>query len=392
MAEIVHTSRTTFWDMVEHLLDFLGADVQGAVPRVIRRSIHAAWRQFPNEHNWSYYYQHGRINFHGPQQDGTIAYDHTGGTYERMVTLTGATWPSWAALGVLRIGNIVYQIDRRISDTVVTLDPVLTPSQDIASGTAYILYQDTYTLPSDFVAMDRGLNEDNWYGMYYVHPTEWLAHTRWLMSTSNSPRFYSITGSPDQPGRMALRVYPYPDRDRTLDFIYRRRPRPLLLDQYTAGSASATAGSTTITGNGTSWTASMEGSVIRLADQSSNLPTGLDGDYPYALERTIKVVTSATQLEVDEAADRNLTNVKYRISDPIDVEDGAMLEAFVRLCELHAGVQRKHKDRPVLEVAYRNALILAKEAESRVFQRRVAGVPWPYRQRLAHMPRGPDIP
>jgi len=387
-----HTERTTYWDMVEYLRDFLGADVQGVVPRVVKRAIHSALRQIPNEHNWSYFYTHGRVNLNAPQDDGTIAFDLTGGAQERMVTLTGATWPAWAASsGYLRINNVIYQIDRRVSSTVLVLDPVLTPTEDIAALTEYTLFSDTYLLPEDFISMDRGLNEDNWYGMSWVHPREWLEITRYVDSFSNSPRFFSITGSPDVPGRMALRVFPYPDTARSLDFLYKRRPRTATIDQYTTGTVTVTAGSTTVSGSQTAFTSAMEGSVIRLSTDAVNLPSGLDGDSPFSVERTVKTVTNSTSLEVDEAIDVAHTGVKYRLSDPVDVEDGAMLEAFYRLSEMHAGIQRKHKDRMVLEKAYTDAMILAKEADCRVFQVRVVGQQRGFRQRLADMPSGPDV-
>lgn len=54
---------------------------------------------------------------------GTITYDHTGGANERQVTLAGGTWPSWAkAPGRLFYNGAFYNLDARISDTILTLE------------------------------------------------------------------------------------------------------------------------------------------------------------------------------------------------------------------------------------------------------------------------------
>jgi hypothetical protein len=193
---------------------------------------------------------------------------------------------------------------------------------------------------------------------------------------------------------MCIRLFPYPDLDRTIDLIYHRRPRKLSLESYTTGSVSvdATSGSTTtITGSGTSWDSSMVGSVIRLSRNATVLPTGLEGSNPYAVERNIAIVSSTTELTVDDAISTSYSGVKYQISDPIDIEDGAMLEAYRRCAEKQVATLRQQKNLQQATQLYYDALIRAEEADSRDFAGRVAGEGGPYRQRLANMPRGADV-
>jgi len=392
---VPHTGRTTVWDTIEFLMDYLGLDVTKAVPRVARRAIRAALREIANARRWTYLYTHGRIFTNAQYGTGTVAYDHTGGAYERLLTLTGGTWPSWANYGSVRIGSTTYTVDQRIDGTRLTLDDVLNPGADVASGATFALYQDTYTLPEDFVGSDQGMADESWGGMDYVHPSDWLRATRYLYSTSNTPRFYTFRGSPKVPGRLAVSLFPFPDVSRSVDFIYHRRPRPITLDRYQTGTVTVNAagsGTTTVTGTGTVWTNSMVGSVIRLSNNAASYPTNFDGDSPYAEERNVVQVVSATQITVDETITTSYTGVKHRISDPIDIVDGSILEAFLRCAEMHASLQRSHKDREQAKASYQRALILAKEADSVSFARRVAGEFVGYKLRLADMPRGADLP
>lgn len=387
-------NRTTVVDMVSHLRDYLGTNVNQEAHRAIIRSIQAGLRELVNARTWSYLYQRHRIATNEPYDTGTIQYQVSAGTYPRQVTLTSGTWPSWANLGTLAIGTVTYEIVRRISDSIVQMDSVVNSAADIASGTSYTLYSDTYVLPEDFVASDRAYAEISWGGMEFVHPHLWLQVTRYYRSSSDTPRYYTFTGDPRAAGRMCMRLFPYPDSARTIDLVYHRRPRKITLEKYNTGTVTADASggsTTTITGSGTAWTSSMVGSVIRLSSDALNLPTDLAGSNPYAVERTIKVVSSATSLTVDEAIDTSYTGVKYEISDPIDIEDGAMLEAYFRCCEKHLATVRKHSAVGDATALYRDALIRAMEADSRSFAGRVAGPGGVYRQRFADMPRGDDV-
>ena len=246
-------------------------------------------------------------------------------------------------------------------------------------------------LPEDWVASDRNYAEVSWGGMEYVQPNLWLQVTRYYRSSSDTPRYYTFLGDRRLPGRMAMSIFPYPDSAKTIDAIYFRRPRRLTMESYSTGTVTVSAASATVTGSGTVWTSAMEGSVIRLSNDATNLPTDLAGANPYGVERTIKLVSSTTQLTVDESISTAFTAVKYQISDPIDVEDGAMLEAYFRCCEKHLAIMRRLKDADDCARRYVEALIRAEEADSRSFAGRVAGEGGPYRQRLARMPLGPDI-
>lgn len=377
--------RTTVTDMTSHLRDYLGTNVNNEAQRVLIRAIQAALRELANVRPWVYLTKRHRIFTNAPYSTGTVAFDYTGGSVERELTLTSGTWPTWAGNGTIAISNVTYDVFRRVSSSIVQLDSVISSAADISS-TSYTLYQDTYTMPADFVASDRAYAETSWGGMEYVQPNQWLQVTRYYRSSSDTPRYYTFMGSPRDSGRFCMRVFPYPDSAATIDVIYHRRPRQIYREKYETGTVTSSAGSTTVTGSGTSWDSSMEGSVIRLSSSTSTLPTDLAGSSPYVVERTVKLVSSATSLTVEESIDTTYTGVKYQISDPIDIDDGAMLEAFYRCCEKHVAIMRRLKDADEVGRRYVEALIRAEEADSRSFAGRVAGAGYLGRQRLANMP------
>src|SRR5262249_39120940 len=127
LTPIPHTTRQTAWDVIEHLMDFLGLDITKAVPHVVRRSLQAALREVANARHWTYFYKHGRFFTHGFYSPGTVQYQASSGTYPRQLTLTGGTFPGWANRGTVRIGLVTYDVDQLISNTIVTLDSVVNP-------------------------------------------------------------------------------------------------------------------------------------------------------------------------------------------------------------------------------------------------------------------------
>ena len=134
----------------------------------------------------------------------------------------------------------------------------------------------------------------------------------------------------------------------------------------------------------------MAGSIVRLSSTTADDPTGLVGAKPFAMERTIMSVESATTLTVDSTFTDTLSGVKYLISDPVDVDEGAMLTAFLRCCEKQVAISRNMKTKADSTQLYLEALIQGREADSRSYQTRASGLGGHYLQRLANMPVGAD--
>ncbi len=375
-AAVGHRSQVTAYDLVNRLLSYLGGNPDAPAHADLRRAILDAYREMPGLHAWTYFVQMGRVFLQTAYSTGTLTFDLTGGTYERMLTLADGTWPDWVARGAIRINGVTSLVDQRVSDTVLTLDASQNPGADVEAGTPYEIVQDSYQLPIDFTVGDRGLPENCWGGMDYVRPADWFSYQRYRASTG-TPRAYTFTSDPKAAGRLVVRVYPAAPVFGTLDFIYRRRSRDIKIWEQTKGRASVTGGGNVITlTQGGIFAAAHVGSVIRLSDGAVNPPTDLDGIYPYVVERTILQRISSTQAMVDDAVDTAYTAVAYRISDPVDVEPTAMYNALYTAAIRWLCVGRNRKELADATSNWRFSLDLAKEADARDGSLEVAGGGW----------------
>lgn len=386
-----HVPQITAHDLQQRLMSYLGNNPDGATHADVNRCILDAYREMPGLHTWTYLLQIGRLFLNAGYDTGTIEYDHTGGTYERMMTLTDGVWPEWIARGYLRIGTVVSYVDQRISDTVITLDTTHNPGQDLDAETTYSAIQDSYQLPADFTVGDRGLPENNWGEMQYCRPQAWLAQQRFLQ-TSGQVYFYTFTADPKAAGRLAFRVFPPPDEFQTLDFLYRRKCRDLVTWDQTTGRATVSPASNVIDlSDGGTFTAQHVGSVIRLSSTARDQPGPPEGPNPYAVERTILRLVSSTQAQVDDVIDDAYVSVGYRISDPIDIEPTSMYNALYAASIRHLCFARNRKELADATATWRFALDLAKEADMRDGAADSASIGGQWRQRLASMPLGPYV-
>lgn len=377
----------TYRDAVRHCADYLGVPPEAQAKRDCRRAVLDSYREFSAASRWFYYFQRGRINTVAPQTTGTVTYVSS----TRQLTLTGSTWPSWAIYGVVVLNNITYEVDTSVSSTVVTLKVTSCPQADISTATAYSLYRDTYPLPADCLQVDELVDVGNQMIPCYVNPRDWLQQQR-LTKSPARPRDYTIMADPHYFGTMAIRFFPAPDAAYTFDFVYQRQPRQLRYDEVSAGTVTVAASSAVVTGTSTAFDSRHAGAVIRTSTNGTDVPEALTWETPYDQEKVIITYTSATSLTVDSTYSTSYSNVLYLISDPIDIEAGAMLNAFLRCCEKNIAFTRK--DKASVAQAQQNwqmALIAAREADARHFQPQVPGEYGVRPSRLALMPRGQDV-
>ena len=137
----------TFQDAVDHVsdvFDIAGLDATSKHFRAAKRAVADAYRDIVRLHEWSYYERHGQITTEAEQSSSTITYDHTGGTYERMVTIAAGTWPTNARYMHIIIESQRYKVATRESSTVITLTPDTNPGADVAAGTSYNIFRSVY--------------------------------------------------------------------------------------------------------------------------------------------------------------------------------------------------------------------------------------------------------
>lgn len=363
----------TYKDAVDHLLQWNGGNPDPIARQDARRACSEALREVANCHRWSFYYGHGRVTTVASYETGTVAYDHTGGANERQLTLSGGTWPEWAAYGTVQISSVPYVVAKRVSDTILQLAEESNPGADVSSGTEYQIYRESYPLPPLWKHLCSPLVDATQARVLrFVDPKVWLNDQRWSRSPSQ-PFGFTIMGSRQLHGQNAIWMSPPPEAARTYDCVYLRAARPLVTEEYATGTVSCSSGSATLTGSGTAWTSAHKGAVVRLSPTSSAV-TNAYGSNPPAQERVIIEVASATSITVDSAFDQTLSAVKYVISDPVDVDLQSMLNLFLRLAEKRMGSFRHRTDMPELERIAIQEQMLAMAADNRWLSTRVAGL------------------
>ena len=297
---------------------------------------------------------------------------NSGGANERMLTLATGTWPTWAAFGVVQIDNVEYQVATRESSTIITLSVNSNPGADVAAGTSYQIYRDTYPLPVNFGSVGTLRDVTNSTFPEFVDPNEFTS-LRNSGETPSVPRYCTVLRDPHYTGSMGIRFLPPPDDIYEYDAIYRNHPRQMSVPQFVYTTGTISSSSTTITGVSTAFTNAMIGAVIRTAGNTTAV-TGKFGTNPYTEQRIITARTSATALTIDAAFDTAASaGSKYEISDPIDIEALSMYTAFLRRCEYELGVLLAKKEIATLLQLYKDSLILAFESDNRSFDRKPSG-------------------
>ena len=300
----------TYFDLVEDLIVSSYGGPQDAEQRDIRTAVQRAYGELTTVNEWSFYQSHGRVITQTPYNTGTVEFA------SGVLTLSDGVWPDWAAKGSLSIGRSICRISQRLSDTQLAVDPTLTFATDLPAGQVYVLFRTDYPLPEDFRNMDEPSNEFNWWSGLYLKPDEAMKLER-VGNRSGRPWHWTILKDPDSSGYV-LKLVGYPTSAETLDFTYRRYPRPMRYSGHEsvvrAGTMDATG--TNVTGTDTTFPAAAAGSVLRVGT-STTYPQTIAGMNPYVSESRIASVTSDTSLVTADAL--TASEVKYLITDPCDV-------------------------------------------------------------------------
>jgi hypothetical protein len=362
----------TYQDAVEHLTDHFDVDRAFRLQRNIRRAVEEAYRDLPQQGYWAYYRRHAVINTVASQTTGTITYTHA----TRIITLAGATFPAAAAKYRIIIANVHYDIESYTDSTHVVLPAASNPGADVAAGTAYTLYKNEYVLPTTFRRALGLVDTSNRRPVRIVTDAEEQSLQYGSRGTPGTPVFVCIRNTGETTGGLSLVFNCPPNAAVSYDLLFDATPRAFVLpEKYSTGTVSITSGLTALTGSGTTFPSTCAGCVIRLSENAADEPTGAVGariddqdvDNPYSFQTFVQTYASAAALTLLDAATATYTAVKYSLSDPLDIEDGAMLTAFWRMAEANyarmARMEATVIDRYMVEA--RNAVILAKENDGR---------------------------
>lgn len=276
--------------------------------------------------------------------DFTIA-DYTTGTVDaatnasKTVTGSGTTWAVGMAGRYIQIGDtgdsVWYRIDSVESTTSLTLTDAYNGTT-IGAGAAasYTIRKRFYALPYDY---DKLINTTVTVGNITYTPKECPTLNYWTLInqtqyTSDFPEWFFIYDG-------EIGYYPIlSSAGNLITYNYDRRVFDLSVADETGGNVSAvTNGSTTVTGSGTSWTASMAGRFIRL--DISNTAANSGDSYWYE----IKSVASTTSLTLEKAyqgTTRSAATINYTIGQmPILSEQYHDLPVYYAAYVYFTGIQ-----------------------------------------------------
>lgn len=167
------------------------------------------------DHRWPWFIRKGNINTVTPYSTGTITVTAASTT----ITGSGTVWPSWAASGTLKVGNKLYGIATRTSDTVLVLDNAF--GGDTAAAQSYILFQDEYALPANLFQFKQVLPGQAWGAMPHSVPIEdlWAVQNATIIGQQYPDLIAVSNGN--------LTVFPYPSENNSILYSYYARPTPL---------------------------------------------------------------------------------------------------------------------------------------------------------------------
>lgn len=346
-------SYLTYFDLVESLIVSSFGGPQDAEQRDIRSAIQKAYAELTTIRDWKYYSVHGRIITDAPYSTGTVTSSGT------TVTLTGGTWPTWAATGAyLKVGEEVCRVASRTSGSVIVLDATLSLKADVA-GKAYTLYRTIYPLPNDFRNMDEPSDEYNWWSGLYITPDEAMKLER-VNNSTGEPYHWTFVKDPDSSG-WAIKLIGYPAERQTIDFTYRRTPRPIRYSGHESALRQGTiarAGAS-VTGTGTAFSAAMVGSILRVGDTGA-VPGPIESLNPYVSESKITAQASATAATTQDSG-TVASSTKYLITDPIDIAPH-MYTAMDSCCEYWLARTRNQNPEKAFQL-YQRDLRLAMEQD-----------------------------
>ena len=373
------TAIFTFQDMAEFLWGTFNPATKpptGRELRTAKQAVVTAYRDILNIHNWLYYNRRIPLRTEATQSTSTIAYDHTGGSYERMVTIAAGTWPTTAARGVIVIAGVHYDVEDYKSTTVITLGVNSNPGADIAAGTTYSWYRESYPLPVNFRKLSAIAQQGgNYAPLDYIDATSDMFLARDLGVSTGDPTRVTIGNDGDYIGALSLIFSPAPATAVSYDVTYQASQRPLHTYKYATGTVTVAAGSTAVLGIATAFTSFHAGSIIRFTESTTVEPTDVAGncngdDNPFIAQRMVMSVTDGTHLIIDSAvsATSTLTGTKYVISDPIDIEPIVMRTYFECLCEYHYARLTKQKEQAEMYGTATRELLIAMNADSRCRQ------------------------
>jgi len=208
-TDAMAVSYTSLLERVGHFLfgirSGFSADQTTDIEECIKEGLHDVY----TAHSWSFFRPVKEIPTTAPYTTGTIT------VASGVVTLSGGTFPSWAAVGVLKLDNEYYDVDTRDGDTQITLEDT---SVTDATASSYELGRPEYDLAATVEAIEGDLVYEPGQSDFYPpvrqkHDGE-IRRLRQDDPYHDRPIYYGIRTvefDPTVGSRRRLSLYPTPD-------------------------------------------------------------------------------------------------------------------------------------------------------------------------------------
>lgn len=355
----------------DYATDLFQQHMGGAPDRRMRSAILTTYRDLPNRHPWRYYYRVATFATDVSYSDGQITYDSD----TRIVTLADGTFPASTELWVIKIQEVIYRIESRLSDTEVVLSQDSAPSQDISTGEDYVLYRAYYLLPVNFRIAVSVWDEFNERELTQINFSQQEQGNIRFWGVPSAPHSYTMEVHPKYPGRNLIRLMPFAETSRTIRVLYYSSPRPISLTFYQGVGTIDPLEPTKFTlVEPTSVPDSRVGSMIWISSTQEpptseiggyNPQTGKDALNPFSQQAIITAIDDS-ELTLSQELDGD-GSFGFLITDVLDIDNPVMQTLFQSMLELEI-VKQLHQTehiRPKYE-AMRKAFDWAREAEQRV--------------------------
>jgi hypothetical protein len=328
----------TVFDYMSGLAVKLDAPLVQFLEGQVRTSVLNAWGLLYSMHDWQYFHRTGTLVIKAGYSTGTVSLDTDTG----IVTLTGGTFPTDAAVRHIRLGYHWYPVYSRIDGTHLQMVPSRMPEADLTDS-AYILQQVIYPLPYE-VGNTVQVYADNMAlcRLDLLSAYQLLEGFGW---SGALPEKYALVGDSMNPGRWNMWVPTIQTQDKALSYLYvARRPQNALVRE-TRGLVTIASGVATFSDPVVSrlWDGNV---VLRVNEENTSGMTGEFGDVPgvellYNREGNEIRVTKRLTSTTCEVSDLTLavSDREYVASSMVDVAEGAMSVLMQRLCEKEYGTR-----------------------------------------------------
>ena len=324
------------------------------------RAIQDAIRSLPSKADWTYYMRQARFTA-SPTQGMTIAYDHTGGTEERLVTITsGDAWPADATYGEIRVGENTYRVGRRLNDVQVTLEDDFSLRSDFVGDVTWERRAYQFSRELTKVHYVKNLTVDRIVPYLPVSDFMESVDTMW---GQGSPDVFTWMNHGNTFGSPEFVLLPAPLRNDIYEVSATVSPLIPKINIVGGPDLVCASGSSTVTSDTNTFTSKLVGCVMRISGDGTP-PIDFDGEN-YDFQAFVTEVVDDSTLKLSESVPFSGER-GYAMSSPIEVDAAVMLEHLEDEAYHQYTKNHDHKSIQQAKMNARESLIMALSRNNKV--------------------------